>query len=112
MDRVEYDDEVQMTIGDESNPSHISGGVPHDYADTVVAKNILDSQAKQFEQPQKPETSASMKKIENKLKRLADLGDINATKQNQIYMEALTEVAKSNPEVANVLSLVQAGLTQ
>ena len=40
-----------------------------------------------------------MKKIENKLKRLADLGDINANKQTQIYLEALTEVGKAHPEV-------------
>jgi hypothetical protein len=41
--------------------------------------------------------STTMKKIENKLKRLADLGDINATKQTQIYLEALTDVGKANP---------------
>ena len=41
-----------------------------------------------------------MLKVENKLKRLADLGDINATKQTQIYIDALGDVADSNPEVA------------
>ena len=44
-----------------------------------------------------------MKKIENKLKRLADLGDINATKQTQIYLEALIDVGKANPQIASVL---------
>ena len=53
-----------------------------------------------------------MKKIENKLQRLADLGDINATKQTQIYLEALVDVGKANPQVASVLNLIQAGLNQ
>ena len=53
-----------------------------------------------------------MKKIENKLQRLADLGDINATKQTQIYLEALVDVGKANPQIASVLSLIQSGLAQ
>ena len=53
-----------------------------------------------------------MKKIENKLQRLADLGDINATKQTQIYLEALTDVGKANPQIASVLTLIQTGLSQ
>lgn len=53
-----------------------------------------------------------MKKIENKLKRLADLGDINATKQTQIYLDALADVGKANPQLASVLSMVQSGLSQ
>ena len=48
-----------------------------------------------------------MKKIENKLSRLADLGDINATKQTQIYLDALGDIGQANPEVASVLSLIQ-----
>ena len=53
-----------------------------------------------------------MKKIENKLQRLADLGDINATKQTQIYLEALGDVGKANPQIASVLTLIQTGLSQ
>lgn len=56
--------------------------------------------------------AAAIKKIESRLKRLADLGDINATKQTQIYMDALTEVGKQNPQIAAVLDLVQQGITQ
>lgn len=51
-----------------------------------------------------------MVKIQNKLKRLADLGDINATKQTQIYIDALADVAESNPQVADVLTLIKSGL--
>ena len=51
-----------------------------------------------------------MKKLENKLKRLIDLGDVNGSKQTQIYLDVLTDVGKANPQVASVLSLVKAGL--
>ena len=59
---------------------------------------------------QSHQKSATMKKIENKLKRLNDLGDINASKQTQIYLDALTDIGQANPQVASVLSLIQTGL--
>ena len=39
----------------------------------------------------------AMKKLENKLKRLVDLGDINGSKQTQIYLDVLSDVGKTNP---------------
>ena len=51
-----------------------------------------------------------MAKIENKLKRLADLGDINTSKQTQIYLDALGELATMNPQMAPILKLVQSGM--
>jgi len=53
-----------------------------------------------------------MLKIENKLKRLADLGDINASKQSEILLDALGDVAHHNPQVSSVLVLIQSGLQQ
>ena len=44
-----------------------------------------------------PQAQAKLVKTENKLKRLADLGDINASKQTQIYLDALGDVAQANP---------------
>ena len=44
--------------------------------------------------------------------RLADLGDINATKQTQIYLDALSDIGQANPEVSKVLQMIQAGLGQ
>ena len=64
---------------------------PHDYTDAVGAKSSVDSLL------YSPDTRAKMSKIENKLKRLADLGDINTSKQTQIYLDALGELAVLNP---------------
>ena len=64
---------------------------PHDYEDTAAAKQGADSLI------YSPNSQAKMVKIENKLKRLADLGDINAGKQTQIYLDALGELAQMNP---------------
>lgn len=64
---------------------------PHDYEDTAAAKQGVDLLI------YSPNSQAKMVKIENKLKRLADLGDINAGKQTQIYLDALGELAQMNP---------------
>ena len=96
---------------------------PPDYSDTVSKPRHSQSDSEKTrsnkhlpdtlvgEQTIQLETSAAIKKIENRLKRLADLGDINAAKQTQIYMEALSAVAEENPHVAQVLDLVQRGIT-
>jgi len=47
---------------------------PHDYTDDVGKKNSVESLI------YSPDSRAKMSKIENKLKRLADLGDINTNK--------------------------------
>ena len=80
---------------------------PHDYTDTTAAKNNSSSESLL----QKPESIAKMQKIENKLKRLADLGDINTSKQTQIYMDALGELAVINPQMGPILKLVQSGMS-
>ena len=63
---------------------------PQDYTDALVAKHSTDSgqkpnQSQAYDGGQKaaqaPAKPPAMKRIENKLKRLADLGDINANKQ-------------------------------
>jgi len=53
-----------------------------------------------------------MTKIENKLKRLTDLGDINTSKQTQIYLDALGELSQINPHMSSVLTLIQTGMSQ
>jgi len=53
-----------------------------------------------------------MTKIENKLKRLTDLGDINTSKQTQIYLDALGELSQINPQMSSVLTLIQTGMSQ
>lgn len=83
----EADDEVTVTMA------------AHDYTDEVRAKTN-DSQ--QFS----PDTQTKMFKLQNKLKRLADLGDINTNKQTKIYLDALVELAQINPQVASVLTLI------
>ena len=79
---------------------------PHDYEDTVPSKQGVDSLI------YSPNSQAKMAKIESKLKRLADLGDINAGKQTQIYLDALGELAQMNPQMNSVLQLIQAGMSQ
>ena len=40
------------------------------------------------------------------------MGDINATKQTQIYLDALGDIGEANPQVASVLNLIKNGLSQ
>ena len=83
---------------------------PHDYTDS---KNRVSTDGQlQVTQTMQPQHTAALKKVENKLKRLADLGDINASKQTQIYLEALGEVGRTNPHLSSLLELVQTGLSQ
>lgn len=78
---------------------------PHDYTDAGGAKSSVDSSLLYS-----PDSKAKMTKIENKLKRLADLGDINTSKQTQIYLDALGDLASVNPQMAPILNLVRSGM--
>ena len=113
MDPVSYGDNDTSTIekSDNAMPDEdLTITVPpQDYTDTISGKEQVEKPPL-YAAEANVQSSTSMKKIENKLKRLVDLGDINATKQTQIYMDALTDVGKANPQVASVLELIKAGL--
>ena len=100
---VQFDQEEQKSLGNTrncDNNNEASAAAPtdlqinvetQDYTDVAMKKQaglsidnqnsfLTDTQPQKSQEAALQAKSTSMKKIENKLQRLADLGDINATK--------------------------------